>query len=89
MWFGQLWTGRYVASAIATDSIAHLRWLAVKLRGPDKAFQCLHEQLLDVIPNRGQLESISRITGRKRLVSSEASWTLKARHYRSLPGCAA
>jgi hypothetical protein len=51
--FGQMWTRRYVASAIPTDGIAHLGWLASELRGSDKAFQSLHEQLVDVIPNRG------------------------------------
>ena len=63
-------TRRYVASAISTDGIAHLGWLASELRSPDKALQSLHEQLVDVIPNRGQLESISRIAGGKRLERS-------------------
>ena len=48
--FGQMRTCRYVASAISTDGIARLGWLASELRGPDKAFQSLHEQLVDVIP---------------------------------------
>jgi hypothetical protein len=53
--FGQMRTCRHVATAISTDGMAHPGWLASELRGPNKAFQSLHQQLIDVIPTVASL----------------------------------